>query len=161
MKFSIFKNEDFFLHFRFAESWEISASTVPRVGSRFLSRRNLWRSYLAWPGTGKVGHEKIPANDFRLFFLDFFSTSATPHRKLSMWSVSLPKHLLRLNVIWRFLKEKPVRCRTTVHRSIISHTVRCSQALSTFNGFWVHINIIFLPFVHQVSSRRSCYSPAK
>jgi hypothetical protein len=78
-----------------------------------------------------------------------------------MWSVSLPKHLLRLNVIWRFLKEKPVRCRTTVHRSIISHTVRCSQALSTFNGFWVHINIIFLPFVHQVSSRRSCYSPAK
>jgi hypothetical protein len=78
-----FKNEDF-LHFRFAESWEIFASTVPRVGSRFLSRRNLWRSYLAWPGTGKVGHEKIPANDFRLFFLDFFSTSATPHRKLSM-----------------------------------------------------------------------------
>jgi hypothetical protein len=84
MKFCIFKNEDFFLHFRFAESWEIFASTVPRVVSRFLSRRNLWRSYLAWPGTGKVGHEKIPANDFRLFFLDFFSTSATPHRKLSM-----------------------------------------------------------------------------
>ena len=120
------------LHFRFAESWEISASTVPRVGSRFLSRRNLWRSYLVWLGTGKVGHEKIPASDFRLFFLDFFSTSATPHRKLSMWSVSLPKHLLRLNMICRFMEVSPV------YRSFIYHTkgftVRCKYA--------IHINII-------------------